>query len=73
MEISKEVAKQLSKYRKISGYSQEKLAELSCVHRTYISQIERALKSPTLETIFKICNALNIKPSQFIKDIEDVL
>lgn len=73
MQITQSIAKQLSQYRNISGFSQEKLAELSGVHRTYISQIERGLKSPTLETIFKICFALKIKPNQFIKDIEDEL
>ena len=73
MEILQCLSFQLIKYRKLSGLSQEKLAELADIHRTYISQIERGLKSPTLETIFSICSALKIKPSQFIKDIEDEL
>lgn len=73
MEILQGLSMQLVKYRKQSGLSQEKLAELANIHRTYISQIERGLKSPTLETIFRICSALNVKPNQFIKDVEDVL
>jgi transcriptional regulator with XRE-family HTH domain len=71
VDLTTKVAKYLLKYRKISGLSQEKLADLSNVHRTYISQIERGLKSPTLETIFKICGALDIKTSLFVKEIED--
>lgn len=73
MEILQGLSMQLVKYRKQSGLSQEKLAELANIHRTYISQIERGLKSPTLETIFRICSALHVKPNQFIKDVEDVL
>ena len=40
--------------------SQEKLAELAGVHRTTISAIERETMSPSLETICRIANALNI-------------
>ena len=40
--------------------SQEKLAELAGVHRTTISAIEREIMSPSLETICRIANALNI-------------
>ena len=35
-----------------------------------ISTIERAMKDPQLTTIFKLAEALNIKPSEFIKLIE---
>ena len=40
------------------GLSQEELADQSGLHRTYISQIERGLKSPTLATIYAIASAL---------------
>ena len=40
------------------GLSQEELAHQSGLHRTYISQIERGLKSPTLATIYAIATAL---------------
>jgi transcriptional regulator with XRE-family HTH domain len=41
------------------GLSQEELAHQSGLHRTYISQIERGLKSPTLATIYAIAFALD--------------
>jgi len=71
MDIRCKLAQKLIYFRKNANFSQEKLAELANVHRTYISQIERGLKSPTLEVIFSICNALSIKPSDFIKGIEN--
>lgn len=42
------------------GLSQEQLAHLADVHRTYIGMIERAEKNITLVNIEKIANALNV-------------
>ena len=50
----------IKKYRKLNGLSQEKLAELACLHRTYISDIERYKRSISLDNIQKLANALNI-------------
>jgi len=41
--------------------SQEKLAELANLHRTYISQIESGKRNISLKNIEKIAKALNIK------------
>ena len=43
-----------------SGISQEALAEIAGVHRTYIGMIERAEKNITLKNIEKIAKALKI-------------
>lgn len=51
--------------RKAKGISQEKLAELAGLHRTYIGMIERAEKNVTLCNIEKIAKALNVQ----IKDL----
>ena len=48
------------------GLSQEKLAELAGVHRTYIGMIERAEKNITLENIKKVANGLNLQPSELL-------
>jgi len=49
------------------GLSQEGLAELAGVHRTYIGMIERAEKNITLENIEKIAHALKIKPEDLLR------
>lgn len=56
--------------RMAQGLSQERLAELSGLHRTYIGQLERGKKSPTVNTVFDIAKALKILPSELIKEIE---
>jgi len=64
------IGKYLKIERENKGFSQEKLAEKSSVHRTYISLLERNKKSPTLDVLFRICKALEIKPSALISKIE---
>lgn len=52
--------------------SQEKLAELSGLHRTYISDIERFKRSIALENIQKIADALKIETYMlFVEEVEE--
>ena len=52
------------------NFSQEKLAQITGLDRTYISLLERGQRQPTLKTLFRICGAIEIKPSDFISEIE---
>jgi len=56
-------------FRKKANLSQEQLASLSNLHRTYIGMIERGEKNITLKNIEKIAKALNIHISELLKDI----
>lgn len=47
--------------RKMLGISQERLAEKSCLHRTYITDIERGARSISVATLEKIAGALGIR------------
>jgi len=58
--ISKSIGKRIRCYRLNLGLSQEKVAELSGCHPTYIGQVERGEKNATLESIEKIAIALNV-------------
>jgi transcriptional regulator with XRE-family HTH domain len=69
--IENAIAKTLQKLREHRQISQEDLALHANLHRTYVSQLERGLKTPTLKTIHKLCLALNISMVEFIKLIED--
>jgi transcriptional regulator with XRE-family HTH domain len=53
------------------GYSQEKLAEVAGLHRTYIGMIERAEKNITLNNVEKLAKALNVLPSELFRQKMD--
>ncbi len=52
------------------GLSQEELGFESDYHRTYISQLERGQKNPSLKAVFRLAEALGVKPSGMIRRIE---
>lgn len=58
--ILENFGKTLKLKRKLSGLSQEELAEKLGIHRTYMSFIERGMRNPSLLMIFKISRALKI-------------
>ena len=63
-ELNVAFGKRVAELRKQAGYSQEQFAFKCEVDRTYIGTIERGEKSPTLNTIEKIANALGISKSE---------
>ena len=69
-DINKALGKVLVKYRTIEKISQEELADRAGIHRTYVSQIERGLKSPTLAVLFHISKSLNTTASNLISEVE---
>jgi transcriptional regulator with XRE-family HTH domain len=70
--IDKKFGKVLKKLRTEKGVSQEGFALSIGLHRTYISQLERGLKSPSLRTIEKICVELGITPVEFMQHMEHI-
>ena len=70
MTLEKAFGEELQKVREQKGLTQEKLGFESGYHRTYISQLERGQKSPTLKAIFSLAKALSIRPSVFVKYVE---
>ena len=51
-------AKALRHYRNLAALSQESLANAASLDRTYISQLERGHKSPTINTLAKLADCL---------------
>lgn len=68
--LNKTVAFIIKKYRREASFSQEELADLANIHRTYLSQIERGLKCPTLHVLNDLSKALHIPLSVIIKEME---
>lgn len=63
-------ARVLREVRQEKGLSQEELADRAGLHRTYISQLERGLKTPSLRSIEQIAAALGVPASHLIKRME---
>lgn len=68
--IAKSIGQRIRNYRIKLGLTQEKLAELSGCHPTYIGQLERGEKNATLESIEKISFALGIPLSQLFEKLD---
>lgn len=64
------VGQVIQSYRLRKGMSQEVLSGLAGLDRTHYSKIERGLRSPTLDTLFKIAQALDIPPRDIVRQIE---
>jgi transcriptional regulator with XRE-family HTH domain len=58
----------LRKIRLDKSISQERLADLAGLHRTYISSVERGERNVTLETIERLAKALGISMSKLMPD-----
>ena len=65
------VGKVIQEIRERKNISQEVISGLADIGRTHLSAIERGVRKPTLETLFKIADALNVKPSEIVKMIEE--
>lgn len=68
---SKIVGDVIADFRKKKNLSQEVLSGLADIGRTHLSAIERGERKPTLETLYRISCALNVKMSEIVSEIEN--
>ena len=69
-DILKRFGLTIKRLREKKGISQEKLGEISNLHRTYIGMIERAERNITLKNIEKIAKALGTDISKVFEELE---
>ena len=65
------VGKVIASFRKQRGISQEVLSGLADLGRSHLSAIERGQRKPTLETFYRLCNAMDLKMSDVILRLEE--
>lgn len=68
MSLIQVVSRNIKKYRLLRKFSQEKLAELSGLHRTYIGSVERGERNLSLENLERIANALHVSPRELLNE-----
>lgn len=67
MDIKVKVGRNVKRLRKEKGLSQEQFAFDADLHRTYISDIERGNRNPTVTVLEKIAIALDVKPGVLLE------
>ncbi len=65
------VGRVIAYFRQQKGVSQEVLSGLADIGRSHLSAIERGERKPTLETLYRICTALDVKMSTVILKLEE--
>ena len=66
MKITVQFGENLRSFRVARRLSQEELAEISGLHRTYISGLERGVRNPTITIVAQLADALEIEPSALL-------
>ena len=61
----------LRELRLAKSFSQEDLADLAHMHRTYMSGVERGLRNVSLDNIWALADALEVSPAEFFKPRAD--
>ena len=70
---SKIVGEAIAEIRKKKGISQDVLSGLAGIGRTHLSAIERGERKPTLETLYRLSIAFDMKMSEIFAQIEERL
>lgn len=69
MQEEKAFGETLRLYRRKAGMSQETLAFESGLTRNYVSLLENGQQSPSLRTVFKLCNTLKTSPADLVREV----
>ena len=72
-ELDEAFGKSLRRQRLAKLLTQEVLAIEANLSRAYLSDLETGKKDPSLFTIFKLANALELKPSVLIGEVENTI
>ncbi|NIJ35990.1 transcriptional regulator with XRE-family HTH domain [Sphingopyxis panaciterrae] len=66
MDIRERLARNLRLLRQEKGWSQEAFADEAGLHRTYISDLERGARNPTITVVDKLAAALGVTPGRLL-------
>jgi len=66
MDIRTRLARNLRTLRKEKGWSQEAFADEAGIHRTYVSDLERGARNPTIMLVDKLASALGVKAGRLL-------
>lgn len=67
VDIRQRLARNLRRFRDAKGWSQEKFAFEANIHRTYVSDIERGTRNPTILVLEKLAAPLGVTASELLE------
>ena len=66
MDIRARLGQNVRRLREAKGWSQEDYADRAGIHRTYVSDIERGRRNPTIAVVEKLAKPLEVEPGQLL-------
>ena len=63
MDVVQLLGVNVRRYRKVKGMSQERLALDAGMERSYVSDLERGMRNPSVRALGRLADALSIEPS----------
>lgn len=66
MDIRSRLGRNVRRLREEKGWSQEDYADRAEIHRTYVSDIERGRRNPTITVVEKLAKPLEVKPGELL-------
>jgi transcriptional regulator with XRE-family HTH domain len=68
--LAREFGSRVRALRESLGLSQEELADLASMHRTYIGHIERGEVNPSLSKLVDVADALGVDPAELVQGLK---
>ena len=66
MDVRHRLAANLRRLRNEKGWSQEEFAERAGIHRTYVSDLERGARNPTIEVVERLAKPFKVKAGSLL-------
>jgi transcriptional regulator with XRE-family HTH domain len=68
VDVRQRLGRNLKRLRQAKGWSQEKFAFEADVHRTYVSDLERGARNPTITLVEKLAKPFGVTASDLLSD-----
>jgi transcriptional regulator with XRE-family HTH domain len=69
-ELATRFGKNLARCRRLADMRQDEVALVAGIHRTEVSQLERGLRLPRLDTILKLCGTFEVEPNELLEGLK---
>ena len=68
MDVVRLLGENVRRYRKLKGMTQEQLAANAGMERSYVSDLERGTRNPSVQALGRLADALKVEPHMLLMD-----